>query len=176
MTSIFNFHRIFLIMLIILSGLVLGSIHSAQAQIQNCPLDIIKSADPADNTPFVIVLGGNAIIPEVTLQVPADPADQINVPSQTAGVTLKEDVPAGWQLVDISCEGDLGFSFNVLPDDTVVASCEVIGNAPPSGQCTFTNVKVAQIVPTLSQWGIIATVGVLGIAGLIAYRRKIVAA
>lgn len=168
--------RFFITSLFILSVLVLGNFQYVEAQIQNCPLTITKSATPADNTPFVIVLGGNAIIPQIVLEDPDDPVNQINVPSETAGVTLKEDVPPRWELVDISCEGDPGFSFNILPDDTVLASCEVVGISPPSGQCTFTNVLAASAVPTMSQWSMIAFAAILGIVGLIYCRRKILTA
>ena len=175
MANSLNGYQFYISTFLIVCFLVLGSFQTVEAQIQDCPLTITKSADPADNTPFVIFLGGNSIIPQITLQDPIDPTNQINVPSETAGVTLKEDVPPGWALVDISCQGEPGFSFNILDDDTVVASCLVLGNAPPSGSCTFRNVRVASAVPTISQWGMVAFAGILGIIGLVVYRRRLIA-
>ncbi|TDI90240.1 MAG: IPTL-CTERM sorting domain-containing protein [Candidatus Dadabacteria bacterium] len=40
------------------------------------------------------------------------------------------------------------------------------------GSCTFTNVLIARNVPTLSQWGLISLIVLLGIVGFIFYRRR----
>lgn len=170
-----NFFKYFVISFFLLTVSVFLGFDTAQAQIQDCPLTITKSANPADNSPFVILLTGNTIIPQIVLQDPDDPTNVINVPSETAGVRLTEDVPPGWELVDIICEGEQGFSFNFVGNNTVVASCEVIGNAPPSGQCTFRNALAVSNVPTMSQWTMIAFAGLLGLVGLIVYRRRLLA-
>ncbi len=101
----------FISTLFVLSVLVLGSYQYAQAQIQDCPLDIVKSANPADDTDFEFVLTGNAD-DSFILQDPSDPVESINVPSETAGIVITEAVPPGWVVTDIVCDGDQGFSFN----------------------------------------------------------------
>ena len=40
------------------------------------------------------------------------------------------------------------------------------------GSCTFTNVLIARNVPTLSQWGLISLIVIMGIVGFIFYRRR----
>lgn len=159
-------------LLIIVATLLLVpliSITEAKAQIQMCPLAIVKSASPADDTEFTFELGGNAV-GSFTLQDPSDNIEIVEVPSETAGVAVNEILPSGWTLDDIQCTGDPGFEFSTFGINQLVASCEVLGEVP-DGQCTFINSKGTP-VPTISQWGLISLAAVLGIAGLLVFRRK----
>jgi hypothetical protein len=52
-----------------------------------CPLAIIKSANPADDSELNFELGGNAV-GSFTLQNPSDNIKIVNVPSETAGITV----------------------------------------------------------------------------------------
>lgn len=167
--------RIFLISLSVLFLLVFGNYSYVQAQIQDCPLNIIKSADPADDTEFEFELGGNSVEPPFTLQDPSNQMKSIVVPSETAGVFIVENVPPGWAVTDIQCDGDPGFNFIITDPNRVVASCEVIGNAPPSGECVFTNELSTSAVPAMSQWGMLLFAGIIGLLSFIFYRRRLTA-
>ena len=144
------------------------------AQGPECPLTIIKSATPADDTEFDFELGGNAVDPNFTLQDPSDNSITISVVSNIPGVLVNEILPPGWSLASVQCEGDPGFEFNTsgLVAD-LLATCTANGSIP-EGQCTFVNVQGTN-VPTFSQLGFIGLAALLGVAGLIAYRRKLIA-
>ena len=169
MAFLSRFNHCFLIILAALIVVTLISVPLAQAQIQMCPLAIVKSASPADDTEFTFELGGNAV-GSFTLQDPSDNIEIVEVPSETAGIAVNEILPPGWSLDDIQCTGDPGFEFFTFGINQLVASCEVLGEVP-DGQCTFFNSKGTP-VPTISQWGLISLAAVLGIAGILVFRRK----
>jgi len=76
-------------------------------------------------------------------------------------------VPEGWELVDIECSGEgvliepieNGRNFTCLKDFDMASR-------------TFRNEGPPPIVPTLSQWGLIAMAGILGIVGFMVIRRR----
>ncbi|MEM7008145.1 MAG: IPTL-CTERM sorting domain-containing protein [Thermodesulfobacteriota bacterium] len=166
-----NFHH--LLFLSILFGLSTFFICSYQVNAQGpeCPLTIIKSADPADDTEFDFLLAGNAVDPNFTLQDPSNNSIVISVVSNIPGVFINEVTPPGWFLQNVVCEGDPGFEFIPLGSSDLIASCTSDGTIP-EGQCTFFNSRVSP-VPTISQWGLIALVVLIGLAGLFVYRRKL---
>ena len=63
------YRKNFIILLTVLIVLPLFTASNTNAQIQMCPLAIVKSANPADNTEFDFELGGNAV-GSITLQDP----------------------------------------------------------------------------------------------------------
>jgi len=91
---------------------------------------------------------------------------------------LRENIPEGYTL-SIECTegvtncGVGGFepclSITLLEDGTGV-SIECLDN--DTGSCTFTNTLVGKQVPTLSEWGLIAMAGILGIVGFMVIRRR----
>lgn len=83
--------------------------------------------------------------------------------------TVTEDVPNGIVLEDIVCEGDADFT-QTRVDNSAQVTCNSQGNVT----CTFINASLPRPITTLSQWGLIAMAGVLGIIGLIAIRRRAV--
>ncbi len=87
--------NLFILSILACSSLLFINLHNVFGQIQPCPLTIIKSANPADDTEFEFVLGGNALIPGFTLQDPSDDFIVITVPSETAGIFVNENVPPG---------------------------------------------------------------------------------
>jgi hypothetical protein len=169
MAILSKFNHCYMIILAALIVVPLISVSGANAQIQMCPLAIVKSASPSDDTEFEFELGGNAI-GSFTLQDPSDNIEIVEVPSETAGIFVNEILPPGWSLDDIQCTGDPGFEFSTFGINQLVASCEVLGEVP-DGQCTFLNSKGTP-VPTISQWGLISLAAVIGIAGLLVFRRK----
>lgn len=132
-----------------------------------CPLAIVKSDNPADDSEFDFELGGNAVGP-FTLQDPSDNIEIVNVPSETAGITVNEIVPPGWFLVDIQCTRDPGFEFARFGINDLVTYCEVDGEVPDA-QCTFFNAKSTS-VPAFSHWVYFSLTVVLGITVLIVFR------
>jgi hypothetical protein len=94
-----------------------------------------------------------------------------------AGVTtVTEEVPTGWILDNIEC---------TEPEDGCAGPCLIITEVPNGltfdcvdaiaglVSCTFTNVKlVTTPIPTLSEWGLIAMAGILGLVGFMVIRRR----
>ncbi len=74
---------------------------------------------------------------------------------------------AGWQLSDIECENTGATTFEIT-DNGFTATCDGGGDVT----CAFTNVSAVSEFPTLSEWGMIAMAGILGIAGFMVIRRK----
>ncbi|HSC35374.1 MAG TPA: IPTL-CTERM sorting domain-containing protein, partial [Thermodesulfobacteriota bacterium] len=86
-------------------------------------------------------------------------------------VTVTELPLDGWKLSDIECEnvGATGFE---ITENGFTATCDGGGFVT----CTFFNVPASNI-PALSEWGMIAAAGGLGLIGLFyAVRRKKAAA
>ncbi len=132
----------------------------------SCQIDIVNDALPPDNTLFEFTLGGNGS-GVFTLSDPQNPLEQLFI-SEGNTVTVTEDVPLGWEL-SISCElisGDVDMS---LLADGVSISC-LNGNSV--AECTFLNQIAPRPIPTLSEWGLIAMAGVIGIIAFVALRRK----
>lgn len=88
--------------------------------------------------------------------------------------SVAELLPPGWETMDIVCENDTD---NGTVVDLVMAEALIDLDPGEDITCTFFNLDtplppVVSSVPTLSEWGVIALVALLGIAGLIAIRRK----
>lgn len=82
--------------------------------------------------------------------------------------TITQTVPEDWVLEGIECVGDADFT-STVSDNTVEVTC----NSPGDVSCTFVNrAIIIRNVPTLSEWGLVATAVVMGIAGVLFYRRR----
>jgi hypothetical protein len=79
----------------------------------------------------------------------------------------------GWRLADIDCEGDDGILFDIT-DNSFTAECDT-GDFS-TGACTFFYERAVANIPTLSEWGLIAMAGLMGIVGFMIIRRKKVTA
>ena len=156
----------------ILAFVIVGGFSpDAKAQPTDCDIQIIKSATPADNTVFTI----EAVSGEVVTQFPlSDPDSNSAATSIDPGATATfTELPlGGWELQGIECEaeGDVDFS---IDGATVTIDCLDDGGGI---SCTFSNFLGARPIPTLSEWGLIAMAGVLGIVGFLALRRRKLAA
>ena len=165
-------HTRSLISFVILTMLVgLGSLMLSTEQaraVAACQIVIEKIANPADNTEFVFTAPGSDN-PNFTLKDPSEPITTTGI-ARGETTTVTEEVPPGW-ILDVDeeeCTGDAdififnepnGLRFNCESDNATVT-------------CTFFNVKLPTNIPTLSEWGLIAMAGVLGIIGLLAIRRR----
>ncbi len=76
-------------------------------------------------------------------------------------VTVTELPLAGWELSDVECESTGATGFEIT-DNGFTATCDGGGDVT----CTFTNVGAVSNIPTLSEWGMIAAAGGLGIVSL----------
>lgn len=167
-----KYYGIFLFVLFAVFTSLMFSVDQVHAQA--CGVEVIKNAEPADNTPFnftAVVLG----TPEPF--VLTDPDN--NVVSIALGLnsTIAEEVPPGWELASIECEareGDEDLIDFIITGSTVTINC--VDGTFGFGTCVFNNVLESQNVPTLSQWGLIAMAGILGIVGFMVARRKKVSA
>ncbi len=138
-----------------------------------CFIGIEKVADPADDTPFDFSAPGSNN-PNFALM---DPSNDIGIVGLNPGqvVPLTEAVPAGWSLDEIVCEDVSGVNISDIPNGK---SFECIATSGGVAICTFFNSMEeppppppAQ-VPTLSEWGLIAMAGILGIVGFIMVIRR----
>ncbi len=152
-------------------GIGLGFSPDARAQPTDCDIEIVKSSTPANNTVFTFENVSGEIVFEVPLSDPDSDSFATSIdPGDTLAVT--EQPLDGWELQGIECgvEGDVNFS---IDGATVTIGCFGGGGAI---SCTFSNFLGARPIPTLSEWGLIAMAGVLGIVGLLAVRRRKAAA
>lgn len=141
---------------------------------QPCQVEVVKNADPADNTPFEFtrITTGNEV--DFTLMDPDDQTMMIGV--SLGESTITENVPSGWAIDSIQCEVQAG-SENVLSFSTIGSTVNVTcSDFEGRGTCTFNNKLNMRDVPTLSQWGLITAVILLGVIGFIAFRRRSAAA
>ena len=163
---------VILIMLVGLGSLVLST-EQARA-IAACQIVIEKIANPADNTEFVFT-APDSDNPNFTLKDPSEPITTTGI-ARGETTTVTEEVPPGW-ILDVDeeeCTGDTDKIFIFNETNGLRFNCES-DNATVT--CTFTNVKLVTNIPTLSEWGLIAMAGILGIIGFIMVirRRKVTA-
>jgi hypothetical protein len=95
---------------------------------------------------------------------------------------LIENIPEGYTL-DIECtegaencsnNGGFETCLSITPIEDgngVTIACDDSATND-TGSCTFTNTLIPSQVPTLSEWGLIAMVGLLGIIGFIVIRKR----
>jgi len=164
---------VMLTMLVGLGSLMLSTDHvRATENGSNCTITIEKDADPADDTPFDFSAPGTNNI-NFTLMDPSNVTDTVGLNAdQTVNVT--EDVPEGWSLDDIVCDEPENVEILDIPNGKSFECLSTGGTA----KCTFFNVKEPTNIPTLSEWGLIAMAGGLGIVGLLVLairRRKVTA-
>ncbi len=137
---------------------------------QPCQIEVVKNADPADNTPFEFtrITTGDEV--DFTLMDPDNQTMMIGV--SLGESTITENVPNGWAIDSIQCEVQAG-SENVLSFSTIGSTVNVTcSDFEGRGTCTFNNIIDTRDVPTLSQWGLITTIILLGVIGFIAFRRR----
>lgn len=172
---------LFLILGVLMSmGFLMIGSQAAIAQ-DECELTIVKQSNPADDTPFNFSVTGEENF-EFTLSDPSDTEEVIGLialQNGPEGVEVRENVPQGWVLEDIQCEG--GFvncgagefvpCLNItvdLENNSINADCL----DSDVGTCTFINSAVTRSIPTLSEWGLIAMAGILVLIGIWGITRK----
>jgi len=156
-----------LVLAVVIGAGYFGLNYEASAQTQNCDIAVNKSADPAINTVFIYTVISGEIEFQVPLQDPDSDHFATGIPSGDS-VTITEEPLPGWELVDIQCIATSGVDYST-EGSTLTINCL---DDPGDITCTFTNVLLETQVPTLSEWGLIAMAGILGIVGLMVVRRR----
>ena len=159
-----------LTMLVGLGSLVLST-DQVRAGFSPCEIGIVKIAIPADNTPF------NFSVPELipdnfVLNDPDNDSTMFSLTDKNRTANVTENVPPGWILDDIVCESRDSVTISEISNG-ISFSCSGGGGGAPHATCTFFNVKVVTSpIPTLSEWGLVAMAGILGLVGFMVIRRK----
>jgi len=130
-----------------------------------CRITVQKTANPPDDTPFGFTAPGSDN-PNFTLMDPSDSSIDIEIETGQM-TTVTEEIPLGWQLDGIECTDVPGVEVTDTPNGVNI-DCVSAGAI----SCNFTNSIPPRPIPTLSEWGLIAMAGVLGIIGLLALRRR----
>ncbi|HSC35276.1 MAG TPA: IPTL-CTERM sorting domain-containing protein [Thermodesulfobacteriota bacterium] len=167
----------FLILAMLLGvGLMVLGTGQAWAGANPCAIGIEKIEIPDQDTPFDFEVTGT-ILDSVTLSDPSDPTFNFGINIDDT-VTVTELVPPGWELASIECiEGTNQCGIGVFEPclratvigNSVTFFCEDIDEA----FCVFTNVRVInENIPTLSEWGLIAMAGIMGLTGLFIVMRR----
>jgi len=151
------------ILIILISLLVLSP--KLYAQVEGCFITIIKEANPPDNTPFEFDVSGTGGVFPFTLSDPSDNSVEFLIGVGTS-VDVTEVIPEGWELVNIECSG-IGVEIVSIENGRNFTCLKIFDMAT----CTFENEGPTN-VPTLSEWGLIAMAGILGIVGFLVMRRR----
>ena len=130
-----------------------------------CKVTVEKTSNPPDDTEFNFTAPGSDN-PAFTLSDPSNPMDMFLFDVGTT-VTVTEEVPSGWQLDSVFCTEAPGLVITEA-ENGVNLECEFAAETV----CEFTNSIAPRPIPTLSEWGLIAMAGVLGIIGFFALRRR----
>ena len=152
---------------------------SGSANAQSCSLNICKSAPGADDTVFTINIDqliDKMLVEPSDIVTPVELSDSqcFEYGSGFSGMLVVTEIPTrDWTLADVVCENVDGMTINDIPEGIEV-NC--VGPNTGSATCTFVNELVQRNIPTLSEWGLIAMAGILGIIGLIVIRRRKAAA
>jgi hypothetical protein len=168
MRYIYSLSLFVLVPVLILCSIVLSTnkVEAGIGPVEGCFITIIKEALPADNTPFEFEVSGTGGMFSFTLSDPSKNSMEFFLGFETS-VDVTEMVPEDWKLVDIKCSG-IGVEIVPIENGQNFTCLKIFDMA----SCTFENEGPPPSVPTLSQWGLIAMAGILGIVGFMVIRRR----
>jgi len=141
-----------------------------------CTLEIVKIAPGGGDQIFEFASGPiGAGENDLSFNFISD-GENFFIPFAGNGTSVRDEqvteTPArGWVLSDVDCAG-VGMEVTNI-ENGIEVECVEDGGA---GTCRFTNSQVVSEIPTLSEWGLIAMAGILGIAALMVIRRRRVTA
>jgi hypothetical protein len=154
-----------------------GSGHLEIVPQENCvaPIDTILLSPPdavneifTTHTVIALVETDSAPVPDVFIQFQIESGPN-------SGLT---SIPNNGECVPDDCRTDSNgevswtYSSSDLGTDTIVAITENIGEVIISSNTVTKTWVITRNVPTLSEWGLIAMAGILGIIGFMVIRRK----
>lgn len=174
-TSLTAFRFIILSVLAIPLFVVFGA-QDALAGASPCSIDVILETLPEDDTSFEYEIAGD-LSDGFTLSDPSDNSITFGIGIDQFAV-LSQLTPPGWELVNIVCIegttncGSEGFEpclSAAIQGNSVAFTC--LDNDTAS--CTFFNTPAGVSgIPTLSEWGLMATALFLGIAAFFVLRKR----
>ena len=170
-----NFISFFILTMLVGLGSLVLSTDQASAGFFPCDIGIEKIAIPADNTPFNFSVTGITNF-NFVLNDPDNTSTSFKLNSNNPTGTVTEEVPPGWILDDIECVVPPAYiTIEEIPNGI---SITCTGGDVATASCTFFNrlLVTGVPVPTLSEWGLIAMAGILGIVGFMVIRRMKVTA
>ncbi len=140
------------------------------ASAQQCEITICKSAEGAGLTSFPFTADDGVRFFDFGLVSITESGLCLSVSfSGEADLEVTEGFVPGWVLDNVICETD-GINFTFIGNGV---DLECVAGDFGTGTCTFFNVQSARPIPTLSEWGMIAAAGGLGLVGVFyAVRRK----
>ena len=156
------------------------AVSAGLADAQDCELTICKSAEDSGDTLFGFFGSDFEGFFDIDLLGSGEGScDSATVPPQSIAEVFEAFTP-GWRLVEIDCQGASGVGTDFLFDDNdnivgVSLLCDPGDVESGFATCTFINVPdvtVTTTIPTISEWGLIAMSGILGIVGLLAMRKR----
>lgn len=170
MKAVLNYHKFFMFIMLLFASFILLN---ADISFGACFTTINKEAVSADDTVFQFTTDAPGVNDFALLS--GESTDFLF--DGSGSFMVQEEVPPLWRLDGVDCgtpEGDITVE---MLEDGILINC-------PSGmnsiECTFVNSllpePVASDIPTLSQWGLLAMAGILGIVGFMVLRRKKVSA
>lgn len=170
MRLVLNFHNFFTFIVLLFAFCILLN---AEISLGSCFTVISKEAVSADDTVFQFTTDAPGVDDFALLS--GESTDFLF--DGSGSFMVQEEVPPLWRLDGVDCgtpEGDI--TVEIL-EDGILINC-------PSGmnsiECTFINSlipePIASDIPTLSQWGLLAMAGILGIVGFMVLTRKKVSA
>lgn len=161
---------VFAMVLVLCIGFIAIGVDNARAGLSPCTVVVEKVEVPDTGTEFEFTSTAENFS-EFTL-----------VNGQTFGVgvgieetvNVAEIVPDGYVLESIVCDGGEDTCGDVPCLDISIGSESLSATCLDDEvrTCAFTNVLTAAEVPTVSEWGLIAMAGVLGLIAFFVLRRK----
>ena len=149
---------------VVINCITRGSAVCTFSNVRACDVTIGKTALPDDGTVFDFTAPGSSE-PEFTLT--NDEEIDIKI-SAGEDVDVTETLLLGWRLNYVECLNADGVFISDI-ENGVNLACGPNGG---SVECNFANTNIRNI-PTMSEWGLIATALVLGMAGFyVIYRRR----
>ena len=155
------------IYLLITTGILFVSAGKGNAQGPGCFVSIEKQAEPDDGTTFFF----RAVIGGVKSEFTLTPGDIIQLfVGESSSMEVTESVPSGWALELTDCMTSPGVTFTQIENGIHIDCNSSTGGA----FCDFRNVQSKTIsqIPTLSEWGTVGVVVVLGLVGIIFLVRR----
>ena len=155
--------------------IVLGG-RDASAGANPCDIQVILETLPEDDTPFEYEIAGD-LSDGFTLSDPGSNTTNFGMGIDQF-VVLSQLTPPGWELVEIACvEGTTNcgmLEFEPCLSATIQGNSvafECLDN--DTATCTFFNSPAGVSgIPTLSEWGLMATAVFLGIAAFFVLRKR----
>jgi len=141
---------------------------NAAAPVATCLIQTELLTNPGSNTGFIFDFDADGTPGQFTLTSPENRFQDIQT-FQDVTLTITEQVPEGWELQNIKCQGDEGIIITEVENGRRF-ECHTTQTV---ATCVFENVNPNLVaIPTLSTWGFATAAVVLALTSLYFIRRK----